>query len=214
MSRCEMRYCTLRKTGGGSASGIPSCEIGFTLLKSRVLYRQRRADCGVRASQRGAPPGVMFRRLLQSRARQPGAAFQAIEFKAHHCPGTDIAARLSKDGGYGLRPVDRGDCHEPINEQPVHAPADFRLENQQVRAVWNMPDRVDRNPVLRPRSAVIVARAAMRCGWPKAMPAMTPMTAPPRRATFDASMARRFASRALSVFRPLTTMRAWDSANR
>jgi hypothetical protein len=104
-----------------------------------------------------------FRRLLQVRDTTADSAFQVIEIKAHYCPGTDIASHLSTEDGYGHWPVDRGDNHELVNEQPIDARPDRRFENQQVRAVGSVSDCVDRCPVLRPRVAVVVARTAMKC---------------------------------------------------
>ena len=57
----------------------------------------------------------------------------------------------------------QGDKHELVNERPFAAPFDRRFENQQVRTVGSVPDRVDRYPVLRSGVALVVARTAMKC---------------------------------------------------
>jgi len=49
------------------------------------------------------------------------SAFQVIEIKAHYRPGADIASHLSKEDGYGYRPVDREtNMNSSMNDHSPH----------------------------------------------------------------------------------------------
>jgi hypothetical protein len=55
------------------------------------------------------------------RDRTADNAFQVIEIKAHLRPGADIAFHLSKEDGYGYRPVDRETImNSSMNNHPTH----------------------------------------------------------------------------------------------